>query len=241
MSYSCTPPFSLEWKPESRPSYARMPGLSLHKNLNKLQGPAGKQAAQHTLMKHSCRNLLCRPFFSWIGSKLWLKSPWWRATRVIWERVIETFSSSSFFFFFPERSVPSVQTTAGRAPGSQGQGTRAGLGKLTWAWVQGRRGTNSESLLCLLLSPSMNSLQKRPAAKTSCKHSCSSSNTNLKAKCFRIKPSLWENKIPSFFHVTWLVFVVVVWKWKSLSHVRLFATPWIIQSVKFSRPKYWSG
>ena len=33
MSYSCTPPFSLEWKPESRPSYARMPGLSLHKNL----------------------------------------------------------------------------------------------------------------------------------------------------------------------------------------------------------------
>ena len=99
MSYSCTPPFSLEWKPESRPSYARMPGLSLHKNLNKLQGPAGKQAAQHTLMKHSCRNLLCRPFFSWIGSKLWLTSPWWRATRVIWERVIETFSSSSFFFF----------------------------------------------------------------------------------------------------------------------------------------------
>ena len=31
------------------------------------------------------------------------------------------------------------------------------------------------------------------------------------------------------------------WKWKSLSHVQLFATPWTIQSVKFSRPEYWSG
>ena len=30
-------------------------------------------------------------------------------------------------------------------------------------------------------------------------------------------------------------------KWKSLSHVRLFVTPWTIQSMKFSRPEYWSG
>jgi len=30
-------------------------------------------------------------------------------------------------------------------------------------------------------------------------------------------------------------------EWKSLSHVRLFATPWTIQSVEFSRPEYWSG
>ena len=30
-------------------------------------------------------------------------------------------------------------------------------------------------------------------------------------------------------------------KWKSLSHVRLFATPWTTQSVEFSRPEYWSG
>ena len=29
--------------------------------------------------------------------------------------------------------------------------------------------------------------------------------------------------------------------WKSLSHVRLFATLWIIQSMKFSRPEYCSG
>ena len=30
-------------------------------------------------------------------------------------------------------------------------------------------------------------------------------------------------------------------KWKSLSRVWLFATPWAIQSMEFSRPEYWSG
>ena len=30
-------------------------------------------------------------------------------------------------------------------------------------------------------------------------------------------------------------------KWKSLSCVRLFVTPWTVQSVEFSRPEYWSG
>ena len=30
-------------------------------------------------------------------------------------------------------------------------------------------------------------------------------------------------------------------KWKLLSHVQLFATPWTIQSMEFSRPEYWSG
>ena len=30
-------------------------------------------------------------------------------------------------------------------------------------------------------------------------------------------------------------------KWKLLSHVGLFATPWTIQSMEFSRPEYWSG
>ena len=32
-----------------------------------------------------------------------------------------------------------------------------------------------------------------------------------------------------------------VWKWKSLSHVRLFETPRTIQSMEFSRPECWSG
>ena len=30
-------------------------------------------------------------------------------------------------------------------------------------------------------------------------------------------------------------------EWKSLSRVWLFATPWPIQSIEFSRPEYWSG
>ena len=29
-------------------------------------------------------------------------------------------------------------------------------------------------------------------------------------------------------------------KWKSLSRVRLFETPWTIASTGFSRPEYWS-
>ena len=31
------------------------------------------------------------------------------------------------------------------------------------------------------------------------------------------------------------------WKRKSLSRVRLFATPWTVQSMEFSRLEYWSG
>ena len=30
-------------------------------------------------------------------------------------------------------------------------------------------------------------------------------------------------------------------KWKSLSRVRLFVTPWTVRSMGFSRPGYWSG
>ena len=30
------------------------------------------------------------------------------------------------------------------------------------------------------------------------------------------------------------------WKWKSFSHVWLFATPWVIESMEFSRPEYWN-
>ena len=33
----------------------------------------------------------------------------------------------------------------------------------------------------------------------------------------------------------------VKWKWKSLSRVWLFATPWTIQPMEFSKPEYWSG
>ena len=70
--------------------------------------------------------------------------------------------------------------------------------------------------------------------------------------CFKIEFSL---SLPS------TVYMLVVWwgydshgeifvtcvpslymgKWKSLSRVRLFATPWTMQSMEFSRPEYWSG
>ena len=39
------------------------------------------------------------------------------------------------------------------------------------------------------------------------------------------------------FIVSWLC----VWKWRLLSRVRLFATPWTMQSIGFSRLEYWSG
>ena len=38
--------------------------------------------------------------------------------------------------------------------------------------------------------------------------------------------------------VIWASQVVLVVRWKSLSRVRLFATPWTIQSMEFSRPEY---
>ena len=31
------------------------------------------------------------------------------------------------------------------------------------------------------------------------------------------------------------------WKWNSLSSAQLFATPWTVQSLEFSRSEYWSG
>ena len=36
-------------------------------------------------------------------------------------------------------------------------------------------------------------------------------------------------------------FIVHTWKLKLLSRVRLFSTPWTIQSMEFSRPEYCSG
>ena len=43
-----------------------------------------------------------------------------------------------------------------------------------------------------------------------------------------------------FFTTTWEAFLST-WKWKLLSRVQLFVTPWTIPSMEFSRPEYWSG
>ena len=37
------------------------------------------------------------------------------------------------------------------------------------------------------------------------------------------------------------IMIWLIWKSKSLSRLRLFATPWTIHSMEFSRPEYWSG
>ena len=42
-----------------------------------------------------------------------------------------------------------------------------------------------------------------------------------------------------FMH--YLELLIALDKWKSVSHIGLFAIPWIIQSMEFSRPEYWSG
>ena len=42
---------------------------------------------------------------------------------------------------------------------------------------------------------------------------------------------------PALFLGRWILWK---WKWKFLNHVQLFATPWTIQSMGFSRPEYWS-
>ena len=50
--------------------------------------------------------------------------------------------------------------------------------------------------------------------------------------------SLWSSLFNIFCKAGWK------WKkrkWKWLSCVRLFVTPWTIESMEFSRPEYWSG
>ena len=43
----------------------------------------------------------------------------------------------------------------------------------------------------------------------------------------------------------WLWYIII-WKWKLLSHIQLFGTPWTVAylaplPMEFSRPEYWSG
>ena len=52
-----------------------------------------------------------------------------------------------------------------------------------------------------------------------------------------IQISLW---VPDF-QFCWDYIYILLWKWKSLSRIWLFVTPWTIQSVEFCRPEYWSG
>ena len=59
-------------------------------------------------------------------------------------------------------------------------------------------------------------------------------STKLISQLFQCPSSLYTFPFISFPHYSEV-------KWKSRGHVRLFATPWAIQSIQFSRPEYWSG
>ena len=50
-----------------------------------------------------------------------------------------------------------------------------------------------------------------------------------------IHSQIWEGLVCTYLILMW------IWKWKSLSHLWLFATPWTVQSMEFSRPECWSG
>ena len=58
-------------------------------------------------------------------------------------------------------------------------------------------------------------------------------------------PGWLANKLPSMHYLSFLsqVFLILLCevKWKSLSRVQLFVTPWTARSMEFSRPEYWSG
>ena len=52
--------------------------------------------------------------------------------------------------------------------------------------------------------------------------------------------------LQSHSHIVFFSFSTMVewlhhWKWKFLSYVLLFATPWTMRSMEFSRSEYWSG
>ena len=76
---------------------------------------------------------------------------------------------------------------------------------------------------------------------------CTTSKTTIRQRYHSTKVTVhltdtyYGNKFawPLTGHNIWVLWLRV--KWKSLSHVWLFATPWTIQSMEFSRPEYWSG
>ena len=70
------------------------------------------------------------------------------------------------------------------------------------------------------------------------------SESELSQSCLTLSdPMVWSlpgSSVHGIFQAR-----VLEWgaKWRSLSHVRFFVTPWSIQSMEFSRPRpeYWSG
>ena len=65
----------------------------------------------------------------------------------------------------------------------------------------------------------------------------------IKGRNRNIKLVWWNSSFFPFLALVWGLKAVSFscGKWKLLSHVRLFVTPWTIQSMEFFRPEYWSG
>ena len=100
----------------------------------------------------------------------------------------------------------------------------------------------SISNVVLILDAKWASQQYRPEARWL--HSDANTLCSLEIKAPQMLPNAFllvpraylENR-----EHTLLQALVLLWKWKSLSHVWLFVTPWTIQSMEFSRSEYWSG
>ena len=68
------------------------------------------------------------------------------------------------------------------------------------------------------------------------------SKFHIYALIYRIGVSLAQLLFKRALAKSLVLFTTLVkWKWRPLSRVRLFATPWTIQSMEFSRPEHWSG
>ena len=65
--------------------------------------------------------------------------------------------------------------------------------------------------------------------------------TPLHLTLTRVKQYVGRNSVNRLTAVSSVAkYCLAQWKWKSLSHVWLFATLWNIQFMEFSRPEYWS-
>ena len=90
---------------------------------------------------------------------------------------------------------------------------------------------------------------------SSCLQSFPASGSFLRSQFFTsggqnigVSASVLPMNIQDWFPLGWTGLIslqskgfILKWKWKSLSHVQLFATPWTIQSMEFSRLEYWSA
>ena len=118
-----------------------------------------------------------------------------------------------------------------------------------WCGMQIKTGTAGVNFTIMLWA----SLRVRPVhgQMQSCWKSQGSGARGLMTKSHldQVLPSLLfsvirDNKGPLLFKQFWAGLIPLLhekWKWKSVSCVWLFETPWTMQSIEFSRPEYWNG